>query len=83
MKITRQDDMRTFSILQKLFNNEKLSLGDKLYISRLKERFYNISLLSLTADNFSLYCEVLGKYVLIDRLINIFGEEMLFNYENH
>ena len=82
MKITRADDMRTFSILQKIFNNERVPLGDRLYISRLRERFYNTSLLSLTADNFSLYCEVLGKFVLIDRLINILGEEMLFN-ENH
>lgn len=74
--LTRTDDMKTYQILYKLLDGERLNFSDKIYIANLREKIQR-ALESLKKDNFELQAGIIGKMCIIERYISLFSD-MLF-----
>lgn len=75
-KLTRTDDMKTYCILYKLLDGERLNFADKIYIANLREKI-KTALVNLTKDNFELNAGVIGKMCIIEHYISLFSD-MIF-----
>ena len=64
--VTRSDDIRTFKILERIYQGKALSENDRQYLINLSTRLgtYDINDKNL---NYSLYAEVSGKLFLINQ----------------
>ena len=74
--LTRTDDMKTYSIIYKLLDGERLNFADKIYIGNLRGKIHR-SLVNLTKDNFELQAGIIGKMCIIEHYIDLFSD-MLF-----
>lgn len=85
MQISRHDDMRTHSILTRIY--EKIvSPGDDLaniikpddgmYLDDLERRLLRFDVTLLNKDNFHIYTDVVGKFMLIKEMQNKIIEAM-------
>lgn len=78
MQITRDDDIRTHQILTRIYEwirgmhgddiANLITLEDGMYLDDLEYRLNHFDVTLLTARNFHIYSDVMGKYVLIKQM---------------
>lgn len=76
MSLTRNDDIRTYSIVYKLLSGDKLSKKDMADIAVIRTKLQT-ALTNMTKDNFELQASIIGKMCIIEHYIALFSD-MLF-----
>lgn len=77
MKINRDDDLRTYEILSRIYEKivspgddlrDIIRPADGIYLDDLERRLMRFDVTLLNTRNFHIYSDVLGKFMLIKQM---------------